>query len=218
MPSATPPRAPRRDAAANREALVAAAVLLLNRDPAVSLDAIAAEAGLSRRSVYGHFATRDDLVREVSLRGAARVAEVAAPVEVDDAAVQLAALGAALWAQVEHVRVMARLTVRGPSAHAVGDALAPLRRTALDIVRRGVEDGRMRGDVPPARLARLVEGAVLSVLDEATESELSRAEGHHLVLVAVLSIVGLGWREVDELVRSRPELRLDAATHGEVAR
>lgn len=210
MPTTPAPRAPRRDAAANREALVAAAVTLLNRDPAVPLEAIAAEAGLSRRSVYGHFATRDDLVREVTLRGAARVAAAARPLPLDDALVQLAALAAELWAQVEHVRVMARITVRGPLVGEVAAALAPLRAAVLGIVRRGVAQGRMRTDVDPARLARLVEGAALAVLDEAAATDLSREEGHRLVVVAVLGMVGLDWRAADELVRTRAELQLGA--------
>jgi AcrR family transcriptional regulator len=204
-------RAPRRDAAANRDALIAAAALLLNRDPAVSLEAIAAEAGLSRRSVYGHFATRDDLVREVSLRGAARIGVAARPAPIADPVVQLASLAARLWAEVEHVRVMAQLTVRGPMAHEVGEALAPLRKAVRDLVRRGVESGRMRDDIAPRTLAHLVEGAALSVLDEATTQRLSRAEGHRLVMLAVLGVVGLDWRSAGELVASSPELALPAA-------
>ncbi|NIJ05863.1 TetR/AcrR family transcriptional regulator [Frigoribacterium faeni] len=209
-PSST--RAPRRDAAANREALMAAAVRLLNVDPAVSLEAIASEAGLSRRSVYGHFATRDDLVREVSLRGAARIGAAAMPAPSDDPAVQLAELGARLWSEVEHVRVMAQLTVRGPLMREVGTALAPVRAFLLETVRRGVAEGRMRDDVRVETLAHLVEGSALAVLDEATVRDLDRAEGHRLVMLAVLGMVGLGWQEAGELIRSTPALALPVAT------
>jgi len=209
MPEAvTRPRAPRRDAAANRDALITAAAVLLNRDPAVPLEAIAAEAGLSRRSVYGHFATRDDLVREVTLRGAARVGAAARPAPITDPVVQLAALAARLWAEVEHVRVMAQLTVRGPMAREVGEALAPLRTAVRDVVRRGVESGRMRDDITLHTLSHLVEGAALSVLDEATTRRLSRAEGHRLVMLAVLAVVGLDWRTARDLVATAPELAL----------
>jgi len=185
---------------------MAAAVRLLNRDPAVPLEAIAAEAGLSRRSVYGHFATRDDLVREVTLRGAARVGAAALPEPTDDPVVQLATLGARLWAEVAHVRVMAQLTVRGPMMHDVATALAPLRAFLRETVRRGVAEGRMRDDVALDTLARLVEGAALSVLDEAATHGLDRAEGHRLVMLTVLAVVGLGWREAAELIASTPEL------------
>jgi AcrR family transcriptional regulator len=191
---------------------MAAAVRLLNLDPAVPLEAVAAEAGLSRRSVYGHFATRDDLVREVTLRGAARIGAAAVPAPSDDPVVQLAELGARLWSEVEHVRVMAQLTVRGPLMHEVGTALAPLREFLLETVRRGVAEGRMRDDVPVETLAHLVEGSALAVLDEATVRDLDRAEGHRLVMLAVLGMVGLGWREAGELIRSTPALALAAST------
>jgi AcrR family transcriptional regulator len=214
----SPTRAPRRDAAANREALMAAAVRLLHRDPAVPLEAIAAEAGLSRRSVYGHFATRDDLVREVTLRGAARIGAAAMPAPSDDPVVQLAELGARLWAEVEHVRVLAQLTVRGPLMRDVGTALAPLRAFLLETVRRGVAEGRMRDDVRDDTLAHLVEGSALAVLDEAAVRDLDRDEGHRLVMLAVLGMVGLGWREAGELIRSTPALALAPAPHIQEAR
>jgi AcrR family transcriptional regulator len=70
MTSTAPERAPRKDAAENREAILRAAALLLNDDPDASLEAIAAAAGLSRRALYGHFATRDDLLRELVVLGA----------------------------------------------------------------------------------------------------------------------------------------------------
>ena len=58
-------RAPRSDAAKNRTALLDAARVELNRDPDASLDTIAAAARLSRRSVYGHFPSRDALIAEL---------------------------------------------------------------------------------------------------------------------------------------------------------
>ena len=55
----------RRDATANRAALLVAAQSVLARDPHASLDAIAQSAGLSRRALYGHFSDRESLLREV---------------------------------------------------------------------------------------------------------------------------------------------------------
>ena len=78
------PTTPRRDAVENRAALLAAARVMLNRDPDSSLEAIAAEAGLSRRAVYGHFPTRDDLLREVASLGAERITAALADTADDD--------------------------------------------------------------------------------------------------------------------------------------
>ncbi|RKR76149.1 TetR/AcrR family transcriptional regulator [Frondihabitans australicus] len=192
-------RAPRRDAAENRESLIRAAATLLDRDPGASLDAIAAEAGLSRRAVYGHFATRDDLLRELALHGAARinaaVVSDGAPDEPTDPATRLALVAVRLWNEVDHVRTMALVTVRGPHMLLVGDALAPLRQHVQGIVERGVEAGSFRTDIDPERLSRLVESAAISVLDEATRHGLTTGEGRRLVALSALSMAGFSYGE-----------------------
>lgn len=209
MPATVPrTRGPRKDAAENREALIMAAATLLNRDPSASLEAIAAEAGLSRRAVYGHFSTRDDLLRELALHGAARInAALLGPAperDASDPANQLAAVGSRLWNEVDHVRVMALLTLRGPQLSLVGDALRPLREHVHDIVARGVDAGSFRTDIPIDTLARLVESAAIAVLDEATRHDLSSAEGRRFVVLSVLSIAGLGAKEAAEILNALP--------------
>ncbi|MBF4630664.1 TetR family transcriptional regulator [Clavibacter michiganensis subsp. phaseoli] len=201
------PRAPRKDAATNRQALVDAAVVALDRDPDASLETIAAAAGLSRRAVYGHFATRDDLVREVLQRGARRIVESLAGITHDDSRIHVALIGARLWAEVEQVRVMARVAVRGPLAREVGTELAPLRAELQRVVERGIQAGELRGDIPAPTLARLIEGGALAVLDEATRSDIGRTEGHSLVILTSLALCGLDWRAAGELIAATPELR-----------
>lgn len=206
--SRVPTRAPRRDAAENRAALIAAAATLLNRDPNASLEAIAAEAGLSRRAIYGHFATRDDLLREIALNGAARInAAVLGDPQVaalPDPALQLATVAARLWAEVDRIRTMALITVRGPQMLLVGDALGPLRLHVRGIVARGVESGAFRPDIDVDRLARLVESAAISVLDEADRHSLSTAEGRRLVVLSTLSMAGYSHGDAAAILSSLP--------------
>jgi AcrR family transcriptional regulator len=207
MTSPASVRAPRKDAATNRQALVDAAVVALDRDPDASLETIATAAGLSRRAVYGHFATREDLVREVLRRGARRVVEALAGITHEDSRIHVALIGARLWAEVEQVRVMARVAVRGPLAREVGIELAPLRAELQRVVERGIAAGELRGDIPAPTLARLVEGGAMAVLDEATRSDIGRAEGHQLVILTSLALCGLDWRAAGDLIAATPELR-----------
>ncbi|MFT7764505.1 TetR/AcrR family transcriptional regulator [Clavibacter tessellarius] len=207
MTSLASARAPRKDAATNRQALIDAAVVALDRDPDASLETIATTAGLSRRAVYGHFATRDDLVREVLQRGARRIVESLAGIAHDDSRIHVALIGARLWAEVEQVRVMARVAVRGPLAREVGTELAPLRSALQRVVERGIAAGELRGDIPAPTLARLIEGGALAVLDEATRSDIGRAEGHSLVILTSLALCGLDWRAAGDLIAATPELR-----------
>jgi len=197
------PRSRRRDAEQNRLALLAAASAVLNRDPDASLDSIAAAAGLSRRALYGHFATRDDLIRSLLAHGVSRVLAATDRVEHPDPAALLALIGVTLWREVESVRVAAQFTVRGPFQHELALALAPLR----DRVRHAVTVGAgIRDDIEPGMLARLVEGSVLSVLDEATRSAIDAPTGERLVALSVLGMLGFGAADARALVDATPEL------------
>jgi AcrR family transcriptional regulator len=204
--STTTTRAPRRDAADNREALLAAARVVFALDPEASLDAVAAEAGLSRRSVYGHFANRDDLQRELVTQGSQRITTALEPISHADPLVRLALIAAGLWREVASLRVMALFAVRGAHRQHTIARLAPLRARVLDAVGEAVASGQARADIPVDRLARLVEDAALAVLEESTRSELSAPEGHRLAMLNVLSALGLGWRDANAFIDSHDEL------------
>ncbi|PJJ65461.1 TetR/AcrR family transcriptional regulator [Compostimonas suwonensis] len=200
-------RAPRRDATQNRTAILDSARLLLRRDPDASLEAIAAEAGLSRRAVYGHFATRDDLVAEVLTLGAQRIARALGPVEHPDSRVRIALIGIRLWHEVDHVRVVAQLALREPYREQIAAALAPVRRALLESVEAGRSEGTIRTDVAAEVLAHLTESAALAVLAEATRGGMSHTEGRTLVMLNGLAVIGLSWREARELIDATPQLR-----------
>jgi AcrR family transcriptional regulator len=199
-------RSPRRDALDNRAALIDAARAVFARDPSASLDAIAVEAGLSRRAVYGHFASRDDLQRELVTMGAARITAALEGIDHEDPVVRLTLIAAGIWREVASMRVMALFALRGNlQAHTV-NALAPLRLKVFEAVREGMAAGSIRGDIPAERLARLVEDAALAILAESTRSNLSFREGQTLVQLNVLGTLGYGWREAGALISDTQEL------------
>lgn len=190
-------RAPRRDAALNREALLDAARTVLQQDPDASLETIAQAAGLSRRAVYGHFPSRDDLVREVVTIGAARIA-AAMPTRADVAelppAARIAAIAVTLWSEVSHVRSMAAVAVRSPFMESVAIEFAPVRAQVREACALGIAEGAMRDDVDADALGRLVEDACIAVLDEATRSGTSDEDGRRMVVLSALGITGIDWR------------------------
>jgi AcrR family transcriptional regulator len=207
----TPPRLPRRDATENRAALLAAARLVLNQHPDASLEAIAAEAGLSRRAVYGHFASRDDLLRELVTLGSHRVAAALQTITHPDPVVRLTLIASRLWHEVEDIRVMAVFAVRGSLKQHTDEALRPLRRIVLHSAEEAATTGAIRDDIAPDRIARLMEDAMFAVLEEATAHPLPEEQGHRLVMLAVLGTVGLGWRDAQRFIDSHPELSWTAA-------
>lgn len=72
----------RRDARANRQAVIDAAMALLAEDPDVGMAAIAERTGLGRTTVYRHFPNRErlfeGLVEEVLVKGNAELEEAVA--------------------------------------------------------------------------------------------------------------------------------------------
>ncbi|WP_285041051.1 TetR/AcrR family transcriptional regulator [Plantibacter sp. LMC-P-059a] len=209
----SPPRAPRRDATENRVALLEAARLALRSDPDASLETIAAAAGLTRRSVYGHFATRDELVNAVVVAGAERVASSITAVRGDDPLTTIALIGDVLWAQVDHVRIMAPLAVRGPLRAVTAAALEPVRTLLLHTVQAGIADGSIRPDIDADILARLVESTAIGVLEEASRSELSTDAGRRLVMLATLGAVGLSWQDASAVADRAATHTHEETTH-----
>lgn len=194
-------RTPRADSRANRAGILDAARTALAVDPYASVDAIARSAGLSRRTLYGHFHDRDALIRELIVTGAQRFNALAVSVTDADPQVALARLAALLWHEAAHVQVAAALALDEAHLAQTAEALAPLRRTVADIVRRGQEDGGFRTDIAAPTLARLIEEISRTVVARTDASSPAAAD---LVVRTLLSVAGLSWREADALLQSHP--------------
>ncbi|MCT1478606.1 TetR/AcrR family transcriptional regulator [Microbacterium sp. p3-SID336] len=196
-------RAPRRDAVENRAGILAAARAALALDPHASIDVIARSAGLSRRTLYGHFDDRDALIRELVSSGAQRFNAIAASVHDDDPRVALARLAARLWQEAAHVQVAAALALDETHVAHTAQALAPLRSALAALVQRGQDDGSFRTDLAAPVVARLIEEMARAVVSR-TDADSTGAGD--LAVRSVLSIAGLSWREADELLAAHPDI------------
>lgn len=194
----------RRDATANREALLDAAQRVLARDPHSSLDVIAQSAGLSRRALYGHFPDRDSLLREVIAAGTARFNEIAESTEDPDPRVALARMAARLWREASAVRASANLALDDAHIADTARSLAPLRRRVRELTGQGVAAGVFRGDVPTELLAVLIEETARATLPDLRLAS-PDADASAAVRV-VLSVAGLSWQEQVALLEAHPEI------------
>ncbi|MGS0561985.1 MULTISPECIES: TetR/AcrR family transcriptional regulator [Microbacterium] len=196
-------RAPRRDAVENRAVILAAARSTLAVDPYASIDVIARTAGLSRRTLYGHFDDRDALIRELISTGAQRFNAIAASIDDEDARITLARLAARLWHEAAHVHLAAALALDETHVEHTAAALAPLRRTVADLVHRGQEDGSFRTDLAAPTLARLIEEMARTVV---SRTDATSSDAADVAVRTVLSIAGLSWREIDDLLTAHPDI------------
>ena len=196
----------RKDAEENREALLDAARVLLSQDATASMESIATAAGLSRRTAYGHFATRDALLEALAERGTARVVAAVEAVDHPDAAVRLALIAAAVWDDLASIRAVTVMTLTSSRVAVVDRGLAPLRARLVATIRDGAATGSLRGDMPADRVARLVEDAVIATFPLTLRERLDADEGRLLVVRVALGAAGLGWREQATLLDAHPEI------------
>lgn len=173
---------PRRaDAVRNREAIVSAAVQVLTHKPDAGLAEVARASGLTRTTVYAHFATREELLEELAGRALAetvRSLDVAQP-ETGPADEALVRVLRSSWQQVgSQARLIDMIgQALGPRA---AELHAPVRERLLTLIRRGRRDGTFRRDLPERWLLTtyftLVHAAGHEVaVNNATDAEAEKA-------------------------------------------
>ena len=142
-------REPRSDATRNRDQLTRAAVAAFHREGlAVPMTTIAAEAGVGVGTLYRNFATREDLLEELTHRSFARLVahlEHAESTYADPTEV----LRAFLAAVVEDRHDLLLPSTGGPTPrgdHSRGEQ-ARLHDAIRRVLARGREDGSIRRDV-----------------------------------------------------------------------
>ncbi|MGL4178495.1 MAG: TetR/AcrR family transcriptional regulator [Dermatophilaceae bacterium] len=154
-------RQPRRDAARNRAALLAAAAALYRRSgPEVALDHVAREAGLGIGTLYRHFPTRRALVEAIVEERLDRLVEMLEKANATPDA----------WAAVTDV--VRRFTLAQADDGALADVVAShldarpetaRRRASVhdllhQLMTRAVADRQMRGDVTAADVLAITCG------------------------------------------------------------
>ena len=141
-------RAVRSDARRNTGRILAAAQRVLAADPDAGLAAVAAEAGVTRQTVYAHFPNRDALVDALADRVTARVVAALDAAGLDDlpATAAVARVVEVAWDVFDASRVLA---LGAGSATPDDEARhAPVVRRLTDVVERGRRDGTFDPALP----------------------------------------------------------------------
>lgn len=140
----------RATAERNVVAILDAVEALLESGVRLSITAVAAQAGLSRVTVYAHFASLEELFRAVMERAVTRaraVLEEAEPAS-GDAAEALERVIAAAWRELDRNSAVAQATsdhlVSAEVTRTHDRVLSPIR----ELVERGRREGAFRTDVP----------------------------------------------------------------------
>jgi TetR/AcrR family transcriptional repressor of mexCD-oprJ operon len=140
----------RATAERNVAAILDAAEALLARGAAASTSAVAAEAGVSRVTVYAHFPTRESLLEAVVERVVRHATGTVAAARLDEgsATAALERLVAAGWQQIERNQAIVQAAADQLSPAALTRSHEAMHAPLHELVKRGQTAGAFRDDLP----------------------------------------------------------------------
>jgi TetR/AcrR family transcriptional regulator, mexCD-oprJ operon repressor len=180
----------RATAERNVEAILDAAEALLRRRAQPSIAAVAKEAGVSRVTVYSHFATREALVEAVVsrvTRAATASIEEARPSEGEPMEALERVLTVA-WAELERQEAIRQAASEDLSAEAVWRAHQSAARAVRRLIERGRRCGAFRSDLPVQWLLVSVFSLLHAAADEVREGRLQAKTAESAVKKTVLEL------------------------------
>lgn len=186
-PEAAPPAARRQanqraDAQRNRQAILAATPIALRKNADASVADIAAEAGLGRMTVYGHFPTRAELIEAAVVESLQRGDDVLSKVSLDgDPAVAFARLIESTWALVDQARSLLIAAQKELPPSRIRDLHGTLEVRVRDLMERGQREGAFRRDLPVSWLLTTTHVIINAAADEITAGRLDPAHAARVI-------------------------------------
>jgi AcrR family transcriptional regulator len=185
-----------------RNRILDVAVEVLGQKPDAGMGDIASAAGVVRRTVYGHFPTRGDLVRTLTQRAVDEMTDVLTEVNASGGAAGAAWVDfiARLWPLVRRYRVLLALR-RGEYGEEIHALLGPFDETLADLVQRGQDSHAFGRHLPAKILSQVAYAAVFSIAD----SDLSKGTlGVRAATITSLLILGVPEASAQALVGGQP--------------
>jgi len=165
------PATDHRQATAQRNvaAILDAVEVLLERREQPSISAVAAQAGVSRVTVYAHFPAAEALLEAVVQRAVDRTAAVldAAQPGTGPPLVALRRLLAAGWHELGRNGEIAAAAATQLSPAALARSHQAAQQRVRELVDRGQADGSFRTDLPPGWLVTSIFALIHACADEA---------------------------------------------------
>ncbi|WP_369249273.1 TetR/AcrR family transcriptional regulator [Streptomyces sp. R41] len=187
---------------ANRRRILDVALAELLRDPDASMDQIARAAGVVRRTVYGHFPSREALIGTL-FEGAAEAVETAhaeGREGIEDPAESLVRSTLAVWEVADRYRLLVALAQRSVTVQGIRERLTPVREACAKVLQRGLDQGVFESPLPAPALAYVHEQMLFALMEAVNDGLLAAEEAGRSAAVTMLTTAGVPASRATELV------------------
>lgn len=182
------PRARRADARRNIVAILDAATDCLARDPDMSIADIAAEAGVGRITLYGHFKTRADLVDAVLVRTLERADAILDTTDTSgDPSAALTRLVTSSWQVVHQFRNILLAAHRELPAERIRGVHDRILRRVQTLIERGQRAGSFRTDLPKQWLITTTFSLMHAAAEDAASGRIKADDAARLITATLLA-------------------------------
>ncbi len=184
-----------------RKRLLDVALEVLGQNPDAGMGDIASAAGVVRRTVYGYFPTRADLVRTLSQRAVDEFAAVLDEANASHDAAEAVWVDfiSRLWPLAHRYRVLLALR-RGEYGEEIHALLGPVDEALATLVQKGQDSGAFGHHLPAKILSQVAYAAVFSIADNNIAGESLSASA---ATVTSLLILGVPEARATELVATQ---------------
>ena len=177
----------RADARRNAERILQATAELLAGDPAVSLERIATRAGVSRATLYHHFAGRDALLDALTDRS---IAEVTAAVKLarpaaDSASDAMERVLRAAWQVIGRYRGLVIVNPQRLDRSELRRRLAPALGPIRALIRRGQRSGEFDPELPADWLIGVITDVIHAASRQVTAGAMTADAAERALLRTV---------------------------------
>jgi AcrR family transcriptional regulator len=185
-----------------RKRILDVALEVLGQNPDAGMADIASAAGVVRRTVYGHFPTRTDLIRSLTERAVDEIAAVLDEVNASDGAAEAVWVDfiARLWPLTHRYRVLLALR-RGEYGEEIHALMRPVDKTLADLVQKGQDSEVFGRHLPAQVLSQVAYAAVFAIADNNLSDESLSACA---ATVTSLLILGVPEARARALVDTQP--------------
>jgi AcrR family transcriptional regulator len=149
-----------------RNRILDVALEVLGQNPDAGMGDIASAAGVVRRTVYGHFPTRADVVRTLTQQAVNEIAAVLTEVNASKRSAEAVWVDfiAGLWPLTYRYRVLLALR-RGEYGEEIHSLLGPIDQILAALVQRGQDTKVFGRHLPADILSQLAYAAVFAIAD-----------------------------------------------------